>query len=64
MDTYSGVVDFARERKVADHTEAPPDHALVAGEVFLWGFQGDPLKLYQHGSVSKPCTPGEHQNNW
>ena len=20
--------------------------------------------LWSHGSVSKPCTPGEHQNSW
>ena len=22
------------------------------------------LRLLIHGSVSKPCTPGEHQNSW
>ena len=24
----------------------------------------DTWKNYIHGSVSKPCTPGEHQNSW
>ena len=22
------------------------------------------FQTYQYGSVSKPCTPGEHQNSW
>ena len=22
------------------------------------------LRLFRYGSVSKPCTPGEHQNSW
>lgn len=44
MDTYSGVVDFARERKVADHTEAerPNDAGCRGGEV---GIPGGSLKV-------------------
>ena len=38
MDTYSGVVDFARERKVADHTEAErPCAGCRGGEVVIPG---------------------------
>ena len=27
-------------------------------------FSHDLGNLHRYGSVSKPCTPGEHQNSW
>jgi hypothetical protein len=26
--------------------------------------QCEMFAVFTHGSVSKPCTPGEHQNSW
>ena len=39
----------------------PTAHAACQGP---WRHRGAALGGFQHGNVSKPCTPGEHQNSW
>jgi|Cyp2metagenome_2_1107375.scaffolds.fasta_scaffold1636484_1 hypothetical protein len=48
--------------------EAGSNPGVKTGGVKLIGAAGSFLGFCHsekpHGSVSKPCTPGEHQNSW